>query len=161
MLKQLSVAAALAGLAAAQNTPSLAAALNSSSDLSTLQGLVPQNVLQALSSASNITILAPSNAAFGKVSQDTLSALTSDPSLLTALLQYHVLNGSYLASAIPSEGAFVPTLLTDQSYTNVTGGQVVHATTEDDKVIFFSGNMNNSTVTTAVRTCICLLPFSY
>lgn len=149
MLKQLSVAAALAGLAVAQDTPSLAAALNSSSDLSTLQGLVPQNVLETLSGASNITILAPSNAAFEKVSQEQLSALTSNPGLLTALLQYHVLNGSYLASAIPDDGAFVPTLLTDKMYTNVTGGQVVHAKTEDDKVVFFSGNMNNSTVTTA------------
>ena len=150
MLKQLSVAAALAGLAVAQDTPSLAAALNSSSDLSTLQGIVPPTVLQALSSASNITVLAPSNAAFAKITAAQLSAFTSDPGFLTAVLQYHVLNGSYLASAIPDEGAFVPTLLTNQSYTNVTGGQVVHATTEDDKVVFFSGNMNNSTVTTAV-----------
>jgi uncharacterized surface protein with fasciclin (FAS1) repeats len=102
-----------------------------------------------LSGASNITILAPSNSAFQKVSQEQLSALTSNPGLLTALLQYHVLNGSYLASAIPDDGVFVPTLLTDQMYTNVTGGQVVHATTEDDNVVFFSGNNNNSTVTTA------------
>jgi uncharacterized surface protein with fasciclin (FAS1) repeats len=149
MLKQLSVAAALAGLTVAQNTPSLADALNSSSDLSTLKGLVPQEVLQTLNNASNITILAPSNSAFQKVSQEQLSALTSNSGLLTALLQYHVLNGSYLASAIPDSGAFVPTLLTDKMYTNVTGGQVVHAKTEDDKVVFFTGNLSNSTVTTA------------
>jgi uncharacterized surface protein with fasciclin (FAS1) repeats len=152
MLKQLSVAAALAGLTIAQNTPSLADALNSSSDLSTLKGLVPQEVLQTLNNASNITILAPSNSAFQKVSQEQLSALTSNSGLLTALLQYHVLNGSYLASAIPDSGAFVPTLLTDKMYTNVTGGQVVHAKTEDDKVVFFTGNLSNSTVTTAVCT---------
>ncbi|EUC44982.1 hypothetical protein COCMIDRAFT_5741 [Bipolaris oryzae ATCC 44560] len=149
MLKQLSVAAALAGAALAQNTPSLADALRSSSELSTLAGLVPQDVLQTLSSASNITILAPGNSAFEKVSPQLLSSLTTTPGAITALLQYHVLNGSYPSSAIPEQGAFVPTLLTNSSYTNVTGGQVVHATTEDNKVVFFTGSLSNSTVTTA------------
>ncbi|XP_014555042.1 hypothetical protein COCVIDRAFT_39103 [Bipolaris victoriae FI3] len=149
MLKQLSIAAALAAAAVAQNTPSLADALKSSSELSTLAGLVPQDVLQSLSSASNITILAPGNSAFEKVSPQLLSSLTSNQGAITALLQYHVLNGSYPSSAIPDEGAFVPTLLTNSSYTNVTGGQVVHATTEDDKVVFYTGSLSNSTVTTA------------
>lgn len=148
MLKHLSIAA-LAGLAAAQNTPSLAAALNSSSDLSTLSSLVPPSVLQTLNAASNITILAPSNSAFQKVSQAQLSALSSNPGLLTALLEYHVLNGTYLASAIPQNGTFVPTLLTNKTYTNVTGGQVVEAVAQDNQVVFFSGNLSNSTVTTA------------
>ena len=155
MLKHLSIAA-LTGLAAAQNTPSLAAALNSSSDLSTLSSLVPPSVLQTLNAASNITILAPSNSAFQKVSQAQLSALSSNPGLLTALLEYHVLNGTYLASAIPQNGTFVPTLLTNKTYTNVTGGQVVEAVAQDNQVVFFSGNLSNSTVTTAV----CILSVS-
>lgn len=158
MLKQLSIAAALAAAAVAQNTPSLADALKSSSELSTLAGLVPQDVLQSLSSASNITILAPGNSAFEKVSPQLLSSLTSNQGAITALLQYHVLNGSYPSSAIPDEGAFVPTLLTNSSYTNVTGGQVVHATTEDDKVVFYTGSLSNSTVTTAVCPQIHLHP---
>lgn len=87
-VKQLSLLA-LASQAFAQNTPSLAQALNSSTDLTTLStvlGLVPE-LVTALGSAQNITILAPSNAAFAKVDNATLSALQSNTGLLTALLQ--------------------------------------------------------------------------
>lgn len=150
MLKQLSVAA-VAGLAAAQNTPSLAAALNSSSELSSLSSLIPQSILQSLSAAQNITLLAPSNEAFGKIPAKELSALSSNSAFFNAFLQYHVLNGTYLASAIPQSGVFVPTLLTDKAYTNVTGGQVVEAVAQDNTVVFYSGGRSNSTVTKAVR----------
>jgi uncharacterized surface protein with fasciclin (FAS1) repeats len=88
MFKQLSVLA-LAAQAFAQNTPSLAQALNSTAELSTLGtvlGLVPE-LVTALGSAQNITILAPSNAAFAKVDNATLSGLTANTGLLTALLQ--------------------------------------------------------------------------
>merc|ERR1712137_722772 len=149
MLKQLSIAA-LAGLAFAQDsTPDLATALSGTDELSTLQGLVPQSLLETLGGAQNITILAPSNSAFEKINAETLESLTSNEGMLAALLQYHVLNGSYLASAIPDDGVFVPSLLTDEMYTNVTGGQVVKAESEDDSVVFYSGLMNNATVTTA------------
>lgn len=150
MLKPLSIAA-LAGLAFAQDsTPDLATALSGTDELSTLQGLVPQSLLETLGGAQNITILAPSNSAFEKINAETLESLTSNEGMLAALLQYHVLNGSYLASAIPDDGVFVPSLLTDEMYTNVTGGQVVKAESEDDSVVFYSGLMNNATVTTAV-----------
>merc|ERR1712137_880016 len=149
MLKQLSIAA-LAGLAFAQDsTPDLATALSGTDELSTLQGLVPQSLLETLGGAQNITILAPSNSAFEKINAETLESLTSNEGMLAALLQYHVLNGSYLASAIPDDGVFVPSLLTDEMYTNVTGGQVVKAESEDDSVVFYSGLINNATVTTA------------
>merc|ERR1712137_1196645 len=149
MLKQLSIAA-LAGLAFAQDsTPDLATALSGTDELSTLQGLVPQSLLETHGGAQNITILAPSNSAFEKINAETLESLTSNEGMLAALLQYHVLNGSYLASAIPDDGVFVPSLLTDEMYTNVTGGQVVKAESEDDSVVFYSGLMNNATVTTA------------
>lgn len=153
MVKPLSVLA-LAGLAVAQNStaPDLVTALTgAASQLSTLAGLVPASVLSTLSSLQNITLLAPSNAAFAKVDNATLAALTADPSLLTALLTYHVLNGTYPSTAIPDSSVFVPTLLTNTSYTNVTGGQRVEVEKEDDKVVFFSGTGTNSTVTTAVR----------
>merc|ERR1712137_1130890 len=149
MLKQLSIAA-LAGLAFAQDsTPDLATALSGTDELSTLQGLVPQSLLETLGGAQNITILAPSNSAFEKINAETLESLTSNEGMLADLLQYHVLNGSYLASTIPDDGVFVPSLLTDEMYTNVTGGQVVKAESEDDSVVFYSGLMNNATVTTA------------
>lgn len=153
-LKHLSILA-LAGYAFAQqnNTaPSLAEALNSTSELSQLQGVLNLNpqLLETLSGATNITILAPSNDAFGEIDNATLTGLTSNTGLLTALLQYHVLNGTYLSSAITNTSTFVPTLLTNPLFTNVTGGQVVDAIEEDGNVTFYSGLLSNSSVSTAV-----------
>jgi hypothetical protein len=154
MLKQLSVLA-LAGFAFAQQNdtvPDLAAALNSTDQLSTLKGVIPAGVLESLSGLTNITILAPSNDAFAQIDNETLSGLAANEGLLTALLQYHVLNGTYLASAITNSSVFVPTALTNNLFTNVTGGQVVEAMTMDSNVVFYSGLLANSTVTTAVSS---------
>jgi uncharacterized surface protein with fasciclin (FAS1) repeats len=86
--KQISILA-LAGQALAQTTPTLQQALNSSTNLSQLSkvlALVPQ-LVETLGSAQNITILAPSDQAFARVDNATISALTSNTELLTALLQ--------------------------------------------------------------------------
>lgn len=126
LFKSLSILA-LAGHAFAQNTPTLAEALNATAELSQLGAVLALNpdLVQALSSAQNITILAPSNEAFGLVPNETLQALTSDLDLLTALLQYHVLNGTVRGADITNTSSFVPTLLTDPAYTNVR--QRLHA----------------------------------
>lgn len=118
--KQLSVLA-LAGQALAQ-TPSLLQALNSSSSLSQLSGILAlsPDLVGTLGSAQNITILAPSNAAFAKVDNATLAGLTANPGLLTAILQYHVLNGTVYGSQVTNTSAFVPTLLTNNLFTNVS-----------------------------------------
>jgi len=148
--KSLSVLA-LAGQAFAQNTPTLAQALNSSSDLSTLAGVLNLNpqLVQALSGAQNITILAPSNKAFSSVPNATLQGLLGNAGLITAVLQYHVLNGTVRSDQITNSSTFVPTLLTDRQFTNVTGGQRVEAVKRNNTVYFFSGLLDNSTVSTA------------
>lgn len=119
-LKQLSILA-LVGRALAQNVPTLAEALRSTQDLSTLGSILQlnPNLAEALSSASDITILAPSNAAFAALGNATLAALAQDVQTLTAILQYHVLNGTVPSSAITEDAAFVPSLLTDESFTGV------------------------------------------
>jgi uncharacterized surface protein with fasciclin (FAS1) repeats len=164
MLKQLSVLA-LASFALAQQNdtevPDLAAALDSTDELSTLQGVIPASVLEQLSGLTNITILAPSNSAFEQIDNETLSGLTGNEGLLTALLQYHVLNGTYMSDMITNSSTFVPTALMNNLFTNVTGGQVVEATTRGDNVTFFSGLLSNSSVTTAVCTINCRTFFQY
>jgi uncharacterized surface protein with fasciclin (FAS1) repeats len=156
MLSKLSVLAFASAVLAQSNgtVPSLAQALNSSSQLSSLSGVLAlpglSELVQSLSSAQNVTILAPSNEAFAQVDNETLAALTANEGLLTALLQYHVLNGSILSSAITNQSQFVPTLLSNQLFTNVTGGQVVEAVASGGNVTFFSGLLSNSTVTQAV-----------
>ena len=73
----------------AQSGPTLAEALAATPDLSTLGSLVSlnSNLVATLSVAKNITILAPSNAAFAKLSNATLTILKADNSLLTSILQ--------------------------------------------------------------------------
>jgi uncharacterized surface protein with fasciclin (FAS1) repeats len=160
MLSKLSLLAfASAVLAQTEGAPSLTQALNSSAGLSSLNGILSlpglEQLAVSLGSAQNVTILAPSNEAFQAVGNETLAALAANPGLLTALLQYHVLNGTFLSSAITNQSAFVPTLLTNQLFTNVTGGQVVDAKTTGDNVTFFSGLLANASVSQAV--CISTL----
>jgi len=142
---------AIAGQAFAQNTPSLAQALNSSSDLSQLSSVLQLNpsLVQALSGAQNITILAPSNRAFSAIPNETLTGLLGNSGLIAAILQYHVLNGTYRADQVTNTSTFIPTLLTNPLFTNVTGGQRVNAVRRNGNVTFFSGLLDNSTVSQA------------
>lgn len=155
MLSKLSLLAFATAVLAQTNdsTPTLTQALNSSSDLSSLSGILSLpglgQLVESLGNANNVTILAPSNAAFEAIGNETLTALSSNEGLLTALLQYHVLNGTFLSSAITNQSTFVPTLLNNPLFTNVTGGQVVNAKTTGDNVTFFSGLLANSSVSQA------------
>ncbi|KAF2687184.1 FAS1 domain-containing protein [Lentithecium fluviatile CBS 122367] len=146
---------ALASYAFAQDSSepqSLNATLSGNEQLSNLTsflGLAPE-LLIALSNATNITILAPSNEAFAAFANSSAAAsVASDPGLLAAVLQYHVLNGTYTASQITKMSAFVPTLLTNETYANVTGGQVVEAVTIGNETVFYSGLLQNATVSQA------------
>lgn len=156
MLSKLSILAFASAVLAQTNgtVPSLAEALNSSTELTSLSGVLGlpnlAQLVQSLNSAQNITILAPSNEAFDNIGNETLGALTANEGLLTALLQYHILNGTVLSSAITNQSQFVPTLLTNELFTNVTGGQVVEAVASGGNVTFFSGLLANSSVAQAV-----------
>ncbi|CAE6490505.1 unnamed protein product [Rhizoctonia solani] len=68
----------------------------------------------------NYTILAPSNEAF----QPVLPGIEADNSTLAPILQYHVIKGSYPASAIADARShtIAPTLLTNGTFVNL-GGQ--------------------------------------
>lgn len=148
-LELLSLAAA-ASLAAAQSM-NLSAALGSNPNLSNLTqylGLYP-NIIQQLSNATNVTLLAPNNDAFTKALSGPVNV--SDTSLINAVFSYHVLDGLYPASAITSKAAFIPTALVDSTYTNLTSGQRVEAIKAGKEVVFYSGLLQNSTVTQAVR----------
>ena len=149
--------AALAAGASAQ-TMNLTATLMSNPDLSNLTTYVSlfPNLISQLSMASNITILAPSNAAFAAFMNSSagMAIQAKDMTAIQSILSYHVLNGSYPASSFMSTPAFIPTMLSNPSYSNVTGGQVVEAITQGSAVEIYSGLLANSTVTTPVGTLI-------
>lgn len=149
--------AALASISFAQNnenneTQSLNATLSGNeqlSNLTTFLNTAPE-LLQALANATNITILAPSNEAFADLANSSLAeAVASDPGLLAAVLQYHVLNGTYTSDQISNTSTFIPTMLEDGTYSNVTGGQVVEAIMIGNETVFYSGLLQNATVSQA------------
>ncbi|KAI9806446.1 MAG: hypothetical protein M1833_003633 [Piccolia ochrophora] len=150
-MKQLCLAA-LAATASAQEL-NLTAALSSTPDLSNLTTYVSlfPDLLELLGSATNITIVAPSNDAFAELlaSPEGAAVAANDTGLVRAVLTYHVLNGTYPASSIGDTPTFVPTLLNDPLYANVTGGQRVEVLTSEDNVEFISGLRTISTVTQA------------
>ncbi|KAF2191332.1 FAS1 domain-containing protein [Zopfia rhizophila CBS 207.26] len=121
---QLHFSAALGAGAAAEeanNTPNVTLARND--QVSNLTSFL---------NAENITILTPSNEAFAKLTNSSAGeAPTNDSDLVNALL------------------VFIPTLLTNESYTNVTGGQILEAVRIGSKTVFFSGLLHNASVTEA------------
>jgi uncharacterized surface protein with fasciclin (FAS1) repeats len=121
--------------------------------------------VKTLSSAKNITLVAPSDNAFKQfLAVPANKAAASNSNTLMQVLQYHVLNGNFPAAAFTSTMQFIPTMLTGSSsntttkvsmnastsLTDVTGGQVVGAIAMGSKVMVMSGLKAMSTVQTAV-----------
>ena len=117
-------------------------------------------LLTVLGGLSDITVLAPSDAALSTFLNSTAGAAAgSNAELVAALLTYHVLNGTVPSSAITNTTAFVPSVLNNSTYSNVTGGQVVGAQTNGSSVNIYSGLLQKSTVTTAVSISTAFLQF--
>lgn len=118
----------------------LSTTLRDIENLSFLNNLFLNNadLLEELNSAQNITLLAPSDAAWESYIAESGNDLLDDPDFVTALLQYHVLDNPYSTTNFTSAPSpFIPTFLTNRAYVNITGGQVVHVTR--DPVTFYSG----------------------
>ncbi|KAI1868861.1 hypothetical protein JX265_006840 [Neoarthrinium moseri] len=139
----------------------IAALLASQDDLSTLLELVGlvDGLAEKLASASNITIVAPTNEAFAKVPRDTPEGeaieLRNDTIAIGALLANHVFKGVYPASAITNVPTFAQTLLDisyineRQPFSNFTGGAYNGLVKNGDDVCVLSGELTVSTVTQA------------
>jgi transforming growth factor-beta-induced protein len=120
-------------------------------------------LVQMLTTAKDITILAPSNDAFASFVQNPENkAAAADSATLMAVLEYHVLKGMHMASAFTSTMQFLPTMLgassnmtmgssmmSNMSLSSVTGGQVVSAIKMDNIVEIMSGLKETSMVKTA------------
>lgn len=141
----------------------LAALLASQDDLSTLLELVSlvDGLANTLSSASNITIMAPTNQAFAEVPRDIPEGeaieLRNDTIAIAALLANHVFKGVYPSNVVTNIPTFAQTLLNDsyitprQPFSNFTGGAYNGLVRNGDDVCILSGEQTISTVTQAVR----------
>lgn len=101
------VFAALAAPAAPASQASPAASKNlvqvaaGNPQFSTLASLIKKaGLVSALSGKSNLTVFAPTNAAFAKLPKATLKKVQSDKKLLTSILTYHVVKGAVPASKV-------------------------------------------------------------
>jgi uncharacterized surface protein with fasciclin (FAS1) repeats len=80
----------IAGVAAVP----VGAAISAVPQLSTLtQAVLAANLVDVLNSRTDVTVLAPSNAAFDALGPDALPALLADVPRLTTVLTHHVVNG--------------------------------------------------------------------
>jgi uncharacterized surface protein with fasciclin (FAS1) repeats len=82
------------------------------------------NLTNLLSTANNFTLLAPSNTAFEQwFSSQGNPSLSND--VIEATLMYHLLHGGFPTTSFSNDPQFVPSHLTNATYSNVTGGQRV------------------------------------
>lgn len=143
--------------AQAQN---LTAALAGQPELTTLLSVLGKypDLVTGLSAAKDITVVAPSNAAFAKFTNTTSANTTlANDALVKAILSYHILNGTIKSTAITTTPAFVPTKLVSPLLANVTGGQRVEALKTNDSVQIISGLMAASNVVKAVRIYLTII----
>lgn len=143
-------------LAAAQ--PSFENALASHQNLSNFLELLrytAPSVLKQINDATSdnpITVLAPSNEAFKRIPYvDVLAPAwaNNDTAAITAITQYHVIPGTWTSKNLNGSFEFLPTLLRNQSWTTVTGGQRIGAVLPGaivPQVVFVSGQSTRSVV---------------
>ncbi|KAH6855218.1 FAS1 domain-containing protein [Chaetomium sp. MPI-CAGE-AT-0009] len=140
----------LAAYVSAQSLTSILANNNATlNTLTSLLALVP-DVVETLSTAQNITILAPSDTAFANLmARNPRSAeLMRNPRALAGVLQYHVLMGRFLSSDFSPTPKFPSTLLT-APFANVTDGQKAGLVMVNGTATVFSGYKQVATVATA------------
>ncbi|KAK5047848.1 hypothetical protein LTR69_011475 [Exophiala sideris] len=143
---------AITGLA--QNTSSyevdLMTALSQYSQLTTFTTILTQYPhvwnQTAAGNWTKLQVLAPSN----DVISDYLRLSGLPPNDTNAIFEawvtYHILNGTHSKDQLQSATQFIPTLLTDPDYNNVTGGQRVEVQSAGEQVYLLSGNKSRSNI---------------
>jgi hypothetical protein len=130
----------------------LLSVLQQQNELTTLIQFVnnSQSLKTLLSSADNVTLFAPSNAAFEAWFPNQSPTLTEDQ--IEALLMYHLVHGVFPSVEFSNEPQFSRSFLTNTSYVNITGGQRVELVTNSSgNPAVFSGNKIMSGISRTVR----------
>lgn len=103
--------------------PNLVEVASSNDDFSTLVELVTAAGLGDILQSDEFTILAPPNAAFEEVPQETMEALSNDVELLREVLLTHVISGSVTADIVTQVDE-APTAAGNVLPVNVSGNSV-------------------------------------
>jgi len=128
-----------AGSVAAIATTPVGVAVSTVPQLSTLtQAVIAANLVDVLNSRADVTVLAPSDAAFAALGPDALPALLADVPRLTRVLTHHVIAGRLTPDQLPGEHttlngdpvtvagpAEAPTVAADQTVVGTTAATVV------------------------------------
>jgi len=105
-------------------TMTIAAYISQDENLTRLsEAITVAGLFDTLNSGGPYTVFAPSDEAFNALGNDTLDLLMTEPDNLTVLLQYHVVDGEYLA----------------ENLTNMTGNQTGNET--DDGIMGILGGL--------------------
>ncbi len=120
----------------------VATAISQNSMLSTLGEMLDQaELVDTLDSEDELTVFAPTDAAFDQMSDEEMDSLQEDQQQLTDVLNYHVV-----------EGIQEPTDLEDGSFTSLQGAEVTtqgsdEEFTVDDEAQIVCGNVQTSNAT--------------
>ena len=97
------------------------------------------------------TLLAPSNDAFARLKTN----MTDE--LFTVMLEYSMLRGTFPRLSLTKTNTFVASHLENSNYANVTGGQVVGLSLDDEeKIQVLSGNKSLSAVSETVNILLAI-----
>lgn len=122
--------------------------------LSNLSTYLSQNSMleNTFNSHKNVTVLAPDDNAFLNLVnvQQNASQRLDNSSTIDAILRYHILRGYYKSSNISSTSKFVPTMLNETSFSNVSTGQIVRLVKEGT-IKCYSGLNYGSQIVKEVR----------
>jgi Fasciclin domain len=97
-----------------------------------------------------LQVLAPSNDAISDYLRLSGLPLNDTNAIFEAWVTYHILQGTHSKNQLQIATHFIPTLLTDANYNNVTGGQRVEAQSAGEQVYLLSGNKSRSNIVQAV-----------
>ncbi|KAK4227358.1 FAS1 domain-containing protein [Podospora fimiseda] len=129
-----------------KNAKALGEVLGGIPDLSIYYNLLKNNtdILFEIPNLAGVTLLAPSNEAFNK-SQDFQPDNTT---YLTTLLKYHIIRGVINTQSLSvGPSIYAPTLLTSSDQTNVSTGQNVIITRQDEETtVITTGLGSRSTI---------------
>lgn len=89
-----------------------------------VQALEATGLADQLQQQGPFTVFAPNDEAFGQLDQDDLNALLADPTQLTEILEYHVVEGAVLSSDL-EDGQTVTTLQGEDLTVSIDGDTVM------------------------------------